>query len=269
LILSDEPFSRDERGPAPFIETIEHGANDQCSTPATEAFKRCLDAVWDDGLSSATLAKDLRGALTDLYSTVSAAYEAHLGGKRKAWDMVKFALERATPTVDGFDDPMGKLDVYDIPFPWHVAEWDGNAGVCVRAANGNSVFWAEDGHHAADIVARMNAVGDLAGPDGPTAPAVAAGQDIKSAPAGSVVAELECLEGALVTGLEVLRTVRSGKRDDGFDVTCLGREPHNEFEARRRIMNLAENARLQTSAALNAVRALAAWPRAGMGGTDA
>ena len=47
LVISDEPFTRDDIGPAPFIETIDHGANSNCSTPATEAFKRCLDAVAD------------------------------------------------------------------------------------------------------------------------------------------------------------------------------------------------------------------------------
>lgn len=47
LIISDEPFDHRTRGAAPFVETVEHGANGNISTPATEAYTRCLDLIAD------------------------------------------------------------------------------------------------------------------------------------------------------------------------------------------------------------------------------
>ena len=72
LIISDKPFSHDDRGSAPFIETVEHGVNGQRSTPAIEAFKRCLDAISGD---AASLNRDLRKTLSDFWESIGDALE--------------------------------------------------------------------------------------------------------------------------------------------------------------------------------------------------
>jgi len=45
MVISDEPFDARTPGKAPFVESIEHGAGSGISTPATEGFRRCLDAI--------------------------------------------------------------------------------------------------------------------------------------------------------------------------------------------------------------------------------
>ena len=48
LILSDTPFGKENQGEsAPFLKTVEHGADIKISTPATDAYCDVLDALGD------------------------------------------------------------------------------------------------------------------------------------------------------------------------------------------------------------------------------